>query len=200
MRFIPWVLSLIVLAGPAAVAGPAGQEGRSITEESAATRWDAPNPFEPVELTLPRRPAAPEWRPLEFRLGELPPATLALRVDLGAAATFYVSADLSGGLPRLDAVDGETYFAPGIEVQVAPGLRAFAEDFQPASGVVGGGAEADGERWVPERSWDGHQVTVGLRWLPLPGVTVEAGAVGYALSPSRRPDAVGATAQVALRF
>lgn len=203
MRALPWIV-LLALTGPVAQAGPAGVGGRSAVEDAVVERWDrgdaVRNLFEPIELALPRRPVQRAYQPLEFRLGEQAPTSLALRIDFAGAGAFYVSADLSGGLPRLDAVDGETYFAPGIEVALVGGLNLFAEDFQPASGVVGGGADADEDPWVPERSWDGHQITVGLRWRPADGVTVEAGVVAYALSVSGRRDASGATGQISVSF
>lgn len=135
-------------------------------------------------------------RPFAFRLPALAPEGLRLDVTLGRV-TAYVGADLASELPRLDCVDGETYFAPGLEVAVARRLRAFVEDFQPASGIIGG---ADPDEPAPARSWDGHQVAVGLRWEPVPGVTIEVAAVGHVLSATRRPASPGAMASIAFRL
>jgi hypothetical protein len=137
-------------------------------------------------------------RPIAFRLPDLPPEELRIEVPLLRVATAYVWADLGDDLPRLDAVDGDTYFTPGLEVPLpAPGLRLFVEDFQPASGVVGG-AERDAP--APRRSWDGHQVALGARWAVTADVQVEAETIGYVLSATHREPGVGALVSVSIRY
>lgn len=159
-----------------------------------------------LRLTLPGAPSGLGTfdadfdldRPFAFRMPELPPESLSLRLPLGQVAVAYVWADLSDGLPRLDAVDGDTYFTPGVEVPLGTlGLRAFVEDFQPASGVVG---VEDPDEPPPVRSWDGHQVALGLRWEPVDGVTVEAATVAYVLSATYREPGLGGYLSISIRY
>lgn len=159
-----------------------------------------------LRLTLPGSPAGLGSldadfdldRPLELRLPELPPESLRLQLPVGRYAVAYVWADLSDDVPRLDAVDGDTYFTPGVEVPLAStGLRAFVEDFQPASGIIGG---TDPDEPPPARSWDGHQVAVGLRWEPVEGVVVEGASVAYVMSATRREPGVGGYVSIAIRY
>lgn len=167
-----------------------------------------------LQLTLPGSPSEVGTfdaqfdldRPFAFLLPELPPESLRLQVPVGRFAVAYVWADLSDGLPRLDAVDADTYFTPGLEVPLGflrgvpfgvDHLRVFVEDFQPASGVIGG---TDPDEPPPARSWDGHQVAVGLRWEPLEGVVVEGATVAYVLSATRRDPGVGGYLSVAIRY
>lgn len=131
-----------------------------------------------LELELPRyRTDAPEVDP--WRLEELAPEELELRLPLHRALCFAISADLSGGLPRLDAIDGDTYFCAGFELSLDPEWVLFAEDFQPASGVVGGGPTEEGGR-TPAYSWDGHQFAIGTRWRVSERVELRAEARLYA--------------------
>lgn len=150
----------------------------------------------PVEVARFEAPDAPWNAPLRFRLAELPPESLFLRLPLGEVGNLYVTADLGADQPRLDAVDGDTYFSTGAELALVGGLRLFLEDFQPASGVVGGGVVDV----LPAMLWDGHQIQVGLRLDLAPGVCLEGGPVLYALSASGRPDGVGARAAICGRF
>lgn len=137
-------------------------------------------------------------RSFAFALPELPPESLRLQLPIGRYAVAYVWADLSDGLPRLDAVDADTYFTPGVEVPLgATPFRAFVEDFQPASGIIGG---TDPDEPPPARSWDGHQVALGLRWEPVEGVVVEGASVAYVMSATRREPGVGGYLSVAIRY
>src|SRR5690606_10458204 len=158
------LLLLISLAAPAA-AGPLAPaaDASSATDHAVVQRLDdgdlgAPlRPFaDPFELTLPRLPYDASPQAIDLRMEEPGPESLSIRVRVLPYLTLYVSADMSAELPRLDAVDGDTYFAPGAELHLTPTVSLFLEDFQPASGVVGGGPEEQ-EAWIPRRSWDGHQ-------------------------------------------
>lgn len=159
-----------------------------------------------LHLTLPGSPrdmgtldaAFDLDRPFMFLMPELPPESLSLQLPVGRYAVAYVWADLTDGVPRLDAVDGDTYFTPGVEVPLgATRFRAFVEDFQPASGVIGG---TDPDEPPPARSWDGHQVAFGLRWEPVPGVLVEGATVTYVLSATHRDPGVGGYLSVGIRY
>ncbi|HBP23827.1 MAG TPA: hypothetical protein DEA08_39375, partial [Planctomycetes bacterium] len=173
MQLQAWTLAALLLLSLAglASAGPYAYEGPSV-ERSPSELASAQAVIErsagaselsaPLELELPRyRARALEVDP--WRLEELAPEGLELRIPLHRALCFAVSADLSGGLPRLDAVDGDTYFCAGFELSLNRDWVLFAEDFQPASGVVGGGPVEEGEA-APAYSWDGHQLAIGTRW------------------------------------
>lgn len=223
------VLGSILLAAPAARADVTGEPaGRAIDDAhveraGADDDEDAGGGYAPLARSLverlrfapqavvhlggPRLPESPARagsfdqefdldRPFAFALPAPSPDGLRIDVTVGRV-TAYVWADMTSELPRLDAVDEETYFTPGLEVTVTPGLRLFVEDFQPASGVIGG---ADEEEPAPARSWDGHQAAGGLRWDPLPGMTIEVAALGHVLSATRRAATPGGMASLTLRF
>jgi len=134
--------------------------------------------------------------PRQYRLPEQLPEVVFLSFTPIPACTLYVTAYMDEGLPRLDAVDGDTFFTTGVELHVTPQLSLFAEDFQPSSMVL---AE-ELEHPVPFRSWDGHQVGVGARWKVTPRVAVEAQTVFYVLSASRRHPGAGGVVSVTLLF
>lgn len=207
MRALTSLLLLLSLAAPAA-AGPLAPatDAHSATDHAVVARLDDGDlgvplrPFvEPLELTLPRLPYDASPQAIDLRMEEPGPESLAIRVRVLPYLTLYVSADMRAELPRLDAVDGDTYFAPGVEFHLTPTLSLFVEDFQPASGVIGGGLEEE-EPWIPPRSWDGHQIGVGVRWQLHARVRFEGAAVIYALSPSHRASDVGASWSVAFAF
>ena len=152
-----------------------------------------------LDLDLPIRIAFPRYleptpgpSSLDLRLGELPPESLFLRVELNQRFSLYVTADLDGNLPRLDALDGDTYFSTGAELALSDELLLYVEDFQPASMVLG--EEIDPEEPTPLRSWDGHQVALGFRWSPHARVRLDVACVLSVLSSSGRADSVGALA------
>jgi hypothetical protein len=126
-----------------------------------------------------------------------PTSGMRLELPVLSFGLVYVSADLSGELPRPSAIDGETYFTPGLQVHLPAGLAAFVEDFQPASGVIGG---RDARLRVARHMWDGHQVAFGLRWSPSATVLVEAAGVAHVLSDSGRDPHLGALASVRLTY
>lgn len=201
MRRRAWTLATLLLLSLTTLAGaePYGREGarvqrspgelasaQAVIERSAG----APELLAaPLSLELPRyRAAAPEVDP--WRLAELAPESLELRIPLHRALCFAVSADLSGGLPRLDAIDGDTYFCAGFELSLNSEWVLFVEDFQPASGVVGGGPFREGET-APAYSWDGHQFALGARWRLSERLELRAEARLYALSLTQRREAAG---------
>jgi hypothetical protein len=210
-----WVLTLFVLtllAAPA-WAGPSRavdhaflqrvsgvETERRSTFTSAQTPEDTLPPRSWLDLSQPvllapsafPRSTEPVWR-----LGELPLDTLELRIDCHPTLCFLLSADLDVELPRLDAVDGETYFIAGVEFRIRPDVALFVEDFQPASGVVRG--DEDQESAVA-RSWDGHQAAVGARWRATDRVRREGALVGYVLSRTYRDEALGAYLTVTVAF
>lgn len=200
------ILALLLLATPA-LAEPATHDDHPLVPKSEASqlahteRWDAGMLDHAVsfELFLPamawvdyRLSGAPE----QYRLPEQMPEVIFLSVTPTPICTLYVTADLDDGLPRLDAVDGDTFFTTGVELHVTRELSLFAEDFQPSSMVLGD----DPAMPIPLRSWDGHQAAVGARWSPTGRVTFVAQTVFYLLSASRRPSDVGGTVSVSVRF
>ena len=211
------LLAMLTLSiGSLAQAGPAVRDGRpSPAREHAEVRRVDPDlgPLAPatgaraddllslpVTLSLPRLltgfPGPAPAAACDLRLREQPPESLVLRIPVSNVFTVYLSADLEAELPRLDCVDGETYFSTGVEARITRSLTAFVEDFQPASMVLG----ADPEEPAVARSWDGHQIAFGLRWVVSERVTAEAACVVYALSVSRRDEALGATAAITWSF
>ncbi|RMG16955.1 MAG: hypothetical protein D6731_04990 [Planctomycetota bacterium] len=191
-----WAGPLDVAAAGARSATPTAS--RSVSDRARGASSDDPLASLDVRVRLELPPVRPTRAPqrIHLRLGALPPATLSLRVRLCAWAALTVSADLDSDLPRLDALDGETYWCPGLELRPARGLSVFVEDFQPASAVTGG---SEGEP-APQRSWDGHQIAVGLRLRPASGLRIEGATVLYALSASGRAGGVGATLSLTLRY
>lgn len=127
---------------------------------------------------------------IELQMPHLPPESLMLRFKVHNMVTVYVTADLTSELARLDAMDGETYWAPGIEFHVTRTLSLFAEDFQSASSITGGGADPD-EEPAASRTWDGHQVSFGLQYRPNDQLLIRGEAIAYVLSLTDRGDAVG---------
>jgi len=189
------LLCLSALAGAEPYARESASTQRSPGELASAQAVIERNPGAPDLLTLPLTLELPRYRAQAFevdpwRLEELAPESLELRLPLHRALCFAVSADLSGGLPRLDAIDGDTYFCAGFELSLDPDWVLFVEDFQPASGVVGGGPFREGET-APSYSWDGHQFAIGTRWRVSERLELRAEARLYALSLTRRQEAVG---------
>lgn len=188
------LLSLSALAGAEPYVGESASGQRSPRELASAQAVIERSPGAelltvPLTLELPRyRAQALEVDP--WRMDELAPESLELRLPLHRALCFAVSADLSGGLPRLDAIDGDTYFCAGLELSLNSDWVLFLEDFQPASGVVGGGPFREGET-APAYSWDGHQFAIGTRWRASERLELRAEARLYALSLTRRPEALG---------
>jgi hypothetical protein len=155
------------------------------------------------DLDLPLALALPRLQPLEVQqrysptMGDPGPASLSISVQVSRAVRVYVAADLDQELPRLDCLDGDTYWMPGVELALTKRLRVFVEDFQPASGIVGGGDE---DEPIPARSWDGHQVGVGARYQLSERVQIEAQATTYVLSGTNRGEGLGGMASLTLRF
>ena len=201
-RIGSWIVSSLLLLPGVAWASPPGREQAptDMTQERVE-RYAPPADFEtPVTLELNRwvsrgEPELPDLRE-DLRLPTPGPDGMQLAVTFERAWTFYVTADLSAELPRLDAVDGETYFTVGASFQVTRALSVFVEDFQPASMVIGG---ADPQEPAPRFSWDGHQVSVGGR-LAVGRVAVSAAGVFYALSITDRRDGIGAIASVTIAY
>ena len=202
-RIKSWIMSSVLLLLPGvAWASPPGLEHEPTTQsQERVERFERPLDFEaPLTLDLGlrvtrRAPALPDLRD-DLRLP--PPGCdgMCLSVTVERAWTFYVTADLDAELPRIDAVDGETYFTVGASLQVTPALSVFVEDFQPASMVIGG---ADEEEPAPHFSWDGHQVSVGAR-LEVGRVRLQAAGVIYALSITDRQSGIGAIGSVTVAF
>jgi len=202
MRRLISTATLLLAIGGAAAAAP-GPEARGSTPELVTDSRSAEAPDRApagasldlavrIELT-PYAPPVEDVDP--WRLPAAGPESLVLSLELHPALAVYVAADLGAELPRLDAVDGDTYYTTGVELRVLPGLAAFVEDFQPASAILG----ADEEEAVPERSWDGHQVGVGLRlrggrW------SLEGAAVFAVLSASGRRPGAGGYVTLSARF
>ena len=194
------LLAVIGFASPALASPPLARHDASLSRaegesERTPDSWEAPG----LSLSLDYSSFLTEWEvpSLELTLGELPPETLQIEVQVSSWLTAYVLADLDAEVPRLDAVDGDTYFAVGLEVSLTAGISLYVEDFQAASGVLGD------ELWVetaPERSWDGHQIAIGARWQPTDRVKVEGAAVIYALSRTRRSRGLGGQASVTVAF
>lgn len=156
----------------------------------------------PVALELPRFSGTTDGaasQAIELRMVPLGPDTLDVRVELHPTTVVYLSADLLAELPRLDALDGDTYFIVGFEFRLTRAVEVFVEDFQPASLVVGDPKELLLEP-PPLRSWDGHQISLGARWRPSAGVSLEAAAVFHVLSATRRSPSVGAMVSWKLEF
>jgi hypothetical protein len=196
-------LSLVVLSPAQARTA----EGEARVGQSQERSLAARERFEPIRLDLTlfrplgfpeQHPLAPTEEALRLGLPSQPPGEFVLRIRLHAAFSFYVTADLDSELPRLDAVDGETYFSTGAELRLTPLLGLFVEDFQPASGVIGD--EELEENPSPERSWDGHQVSIGLRVSPREDLEVRGEAIAYVLSVTDRSSGVGGMLTVSYRF
>ncbi|MBL4847069.1 MAG: hypothetical protein JKY65_16235 [Planctomycetes bacterium] len=178
---------------------------RSATTPSSEATLSEPAPedlrvpsfMDLTEPVLLAPSAFPRSTPSVWRQGVLPSDSLDLRFEIHATLCFLISADLDVELPRLDAVDGETYFISGFEFRVHPDLALFVEDFQPSSGIVGG--DDDREPAVA-RSWDGHQIALGARWLASDRVRCEAALVGYVLSRTFRDEALGAYLNLTFTF
>lgn len=202
-RALLTVTLLLTLGSGAAQANP-----YVAREQAETTRLDPQVEVEllevPVTLELPTLRTASlgdleASQAIELRMGELAPEELALSFDLHPATTVYVTADLDAELPRLDALDGDTYFTVGVELHVTRALGLFVEDFQPASLVVGDSEELQ-RHPPPLRSWDGHQVSVGLRWNPCSRGRIEAAAVLHVLSATQRTSSVGALVSLSVSF
>lgn len=201
MKFVPLlILTALLLGAPAAEASP-----RRARDAASTERFDPTTELleSPLTLELPTFQASlaevQTLSKIELRLEELAPEALELRLDLHPTTTLYLAADLDADLPRLDALDGDTYFVVGVELHVTRNLRLFAEDFQPASLVVGDAEELELEP-PPLRSWDGHQVGIGLRWAPIPRAQLEAAAIFHVLSATRRASSTGARVSIGVLF
>lgn len=204
----PLLLSLGVIVASVVVpaSGASAQESRSLDRRYASS--------DRIELRAEPRAAAralsiasrgweieplrPEARPLELRMPEPGPDSFFLRFWLAEGMNVYVTSDLGAGLKRLEALDFETYFSTGAELQLTPTLRLFVEDFQPAGMVLGDDPE-DGER-VPSRYWDGHQLSVGLRERLAESLDLELAPVFYLLSATRRSENVGVAGSIVWRI
>lgn len=200
MQRVIWttLLAVVGLTSPA-FANPLASHDASLSRAQGETR-SKPDSLDALDLSLSLdyRAVVEAWETpsLELRLGELPPETLQIEVQVTSWLTAYVLADLDAELPRLDAVDGDTYFAPGVECHLTDAVSLYAEDFQPASGVLGD----DSDEVAPDRSWDGHQVAMGARWQASDRLQIEGAAVIYTLSRTGRSSAVGALASLTLAF
>lgn len=175
-------------AGPTLTSPSGGDEHVVVAEQrSDSTAGPVDLRFED-ELRLPILFEAEQQ--ISLTMPEAGPEGLDLRFRVHPLLTVYVSADLSDALPRLDAVDGEAYWAPGVEVHVTRALSVFVEDFQPTSGVTGGDEDAQDVERAPERSWDGHQVALGVRYRD-GRFEARGEVIAYTLSVSKRADGLG---------
>jgi hypothetical protein len=158
----------------------------------------------PIHLALEtvryRAPAADQGDPWRMPAGGLlSTGTLAINIELSRYGVFYLAANLGDDLPRLDAVDGDTYFATGLSLRVTKNLSVFAEDFQPASMIVEVNDEQLAFEPPPFFSWDGHQISAGLRWEDSTW-QVEGAAVLYTVSRTERESGVGFRVALSYRF
>jgi hypothetical protein len=195
-------LLAIMLAHSPVLAAPGMASEHAVTTRSDTIErsWTRPSAWEErLELDLSARlPSRARELPelhADLRLPSPGPETMRLSLSLHAAWSVYVTADLDAALPRLDAVDSETYFTVGTSVRVTERFSVFVEDFQPAGMVIGSGQEEP----APAFAWDGHQVTLGAR-LDADRVRLEAAAVIYALSTTNRRSGIGAVGSVTVRF
>ena len=161
-------------------------------------------PIELAELELHRRLSecgvlrgAPDY----LSLGEVVSAELELRFEIHPKLWFEIGSDLDSQLPRLDAVDGDTYFSAGFEFLVDERLSIYIEDFQPASAFTSGGTfQIEEDEHPPSYSWDGHQFALGLRYQLHERVHFEGAGVLYALSPRQRSGGLGGYASVSFDY
>ena len=189
------LLSVILLATPLTSNGP--------THEATPLVANVPPLEQPLRLALrahPEQRAEPTPRfdlRDDLRLPAAAPEGLRLDLHPHRKLTLYLSANLDPAiLPRLDAIDGEAYFSVGAELAVRPDWTLFVESFQSSAAVLG--RDADPFDPVVDMSWDGAQVSAGLRWALHPRVSLDAAPVFYVLSESGRAASVGFRGGLAL--
>jgi hypothetical protein len=158
---------------------------------------------DPIRLELRyaqlQTPSFRQDSPRLYWLPEQAPEGLSLEVPLHDVFAVFLSADLDAELPRLDSIDGETYFSVGARTQLSATVALFVEDFISASAVIGSDVDLEVEP-VAERSWDGHQIAAGVLITPTEQITIRGEAIGYVLSESKRHDGLGATVLIAFAF
>lgn len=195
---IATLLVLVSLASgaPALASGP---DQDALRSASAGDDWA------PITLELRLAPLTLDYAALQdettrlYWLPEQLPDGLVLDVPVHKVLTLFLSADLDAELPRIDSVDGETYFSVGAQGHLTSWLSVFVEDFMAAAAVIG----SDEDRLlepIAARSWDGHQIGAGLLFTPHEQITVRAQAIGYLLSESKRADGLGGVVAVGVTF
>ncbi|HBP18234.1 MAG TPA: hypothetical protein DEA08_10630 [Planctomycetes bacterium] len=195
---------LFLLAAPAAALEASVRSAAQDITPARAPTISLEAPIELAELELHRRLSecvllrgAPDY----LRLQDVASAELELRFAIHPKLWFEIGSDLDAELPRLDAVDGDTYFSAGFELLVDERLSIYVEDFQPASAFTGGGTfRMDEDEHPPSYSWDGHQLALGLRYQLHARVRFEGAGVLYALSPRQRSGGLGGYANVSFDY
>lgn len=195
-------LALALLLG--APAGALETGARSVAEELPQPRaaLSLETPVQLAHLELHRLGCCGALGgPGYLRLQDEGEAALELRFAIHPKVWFEIGSDLDAELPRLDAVDGDTYFSVGFELLLSERLSLYLEDFQPASAFTGGGTfREDEDEHPPSYSWDGHQLALGLRYGLHQRVDFEGAGVLYALSPRQRSGGVGGYASLSFRY
>jgi hypothetical protein len=197
MQAIATVLVLVSLASAdvALASGP----------DQEAVRSGATGDWDPITLQLRLTPMSLDYVALQdettrlYWLPEQLPDGLVLDVPVHEVLTLFLSADLDAVLPRIDSVDGETYFSVGAQGHLSSWLSVFVEDFMAAAAVIGSDEDREVEP-IAARSWDGHQIAAGLLFTPHEQLTVRAEARGYLLSESKRTDGLGGLISVGVTF
>ena len=201
MQRVIWITLLAVfgVTTPALASPPLASNDAALSRSTGEIGSKSGSQYSlDLTVSLDYRSVDLEWEipSIDLRLGELPPETLEIEIHLTSWLTLFILADLDAELPRLDSMDGDTYFAPGVQFHLTDTFTVYVEDFQAASGILGD----ESEEIVPDRSWDGHQLSVGGRWQVSERLQIEGAAVIYLLSKSHRPNALGARVSLTLEF
>jgi hypothetical protein len=197
------LLTTPVLASPFDTPAATQEERSAVTlEQPVELTWSRPAFDLAQDVPAVGRAPSP-WvsaTRLSHRLPAQAPQGLQLRFEASPVVGFYVTADLDDeALPRLDAVDGDTYFTVGLDLRLTRWLTVFLEDFQPASGVIGSGVDPE-EEPVHDYSWDGHQVAVGARWQINARVALKAELRALVMSQSDKQSGVGGAGFLTVSF